>query len=132
MATATPVLNDRSVDAFLVNEEKVIRAVQRIVAKAAPMRVTVFGSRARGTHHPESDLDLAVMLDRENIGEDRLRRSDLEGDMSIDLLVYDRARHEFMKESIVSVHFDIENEGVTLYDSAAGSIDYRAVQRIAG
>ena len=26
-------------------------------------RVVLFGSRARGTHRPESDLDLAVMLE---------------------------------------------------------------------
>jgi hypothetical protein len=58
-------------------------------------------------------------------------RSELNAYMSIDLLLFGRARHEFMKDSIISVHYDIANEGVTLYDASVGSIDYRAIARIA-
>lgn len=123
-----------SADLFLVNEEKVIDVVKTIVAKAAPLRITVFGSRARGTHRPDSDLDLAVMLEQYEPGQRPapIGRSDLNEWMSIDLLFFNRSRHEFMKDSIISVHYDIANEGVALYDACTGSIDYRAIARIAG
>lgn len=36
--------------------------VQRIVAKFQPLRVILFGSQARGTATPSSDVDLLVVL----------------------------------------------------------------------
>lgn len=135
MASAAPVnLVRESVDLFLVNQEKVLDVVETIIAKARPLRITVFGSRARGTHGPESDLDLAVMLESYEPGQRQppISRSDLNPWMPIDLLIFNRERHEFMKDSIISVHHDIANEGVTLYDAGTGSIDHRAIARIAG
>ncbi len=35
--------------------------VERIVAAVAPEKIVLFGSRARGTHRPESDIDLLVV-----------------------------------------------------------------------
>jgi len=120
------------VNAYIVTQEKVIDVVDAIVAKAAPLRIVAFGSRARGTHRPESDLDLAVMLEEYVPGQRAPAwRSNLNPYMSIDLLIFSRARHEFMKDSIISVHYDIANEGVTLYDAGTGSIDHRAIARIA-
>ena len=37
-------------------------AVRRIVAAAHPLRVVLFGSAARGNMHPDSDLDLLVVM----------------------------------------------------------------------
>lgn len=37
--------------------------VSRIVAVADPEKVIVFGSRARGTHRPDSDIDLLIIKD---------------------------------------------------------------------
>jgi predicted nucleotidyltransferase len=36
--------------------------VERIVRRFAPDRIILFGSRARGTNRPDSDLDLLVVL----------------------------------------------------------------------
>jgi predicted nucleotidyltransferase len=36
--------------------------VERIVAKFHPLRIVLFGSRARGTDTPDSDIDLLVVL----------------------------------------------------------------------
>ena len=36
--------------------------VERIVRRFAPVRIILFGSRARGTARPDSDLDLLVVL----------------------------------------------------------------------
>lgn len=38
--------------------------VERIVERFHPRRVVLFGSRARGTATPESDVDLLIVLDR--------------------------------------------------------------------
>jgi predicted nucleotidyltransferase len=125
-----PVLPE---DDSFVSAEKILFSVQRIVELARPVKVVAFGSRARGDHRPESDLDLVVILDDFDpaIEKPPVQRTDLDLSTPVDLLVVSRGRHEYMRESIISVHHDIEQEGVVLYDSAVGSIDYRAVERIA-
>jgi predicted nucleotidyltransferase len=120
-------------DSGFSSPEHLRLAVARIIELAKPVRVIAFGSRARGTHLPESDLDLAVILERFDPRTDQppVKRTDLDLPMALDILLASRERHEYMRDSIISVHHDIEQEGVVLYDSATGSIDYRAVERIA-
>jgi predicted nucleotidyltransferase len=119
-------------DPSLVTSEKVISAVERIVKLANPLKVIAFGSRARGDHRRDSDLDLAVIVEKFDPAVDQrpIWRADIDVWMSIDMLVFERARHEFMRDSIISVHRDIAEEGVTLYDSSVGSVDLRAIERI--
>jgi predicted nucleotidyltransferase len=56
--------------------ERAVRAfLLRLQGRHAPIDVLVFGSRARGTHRPDSDADLAVIFedkhcDRASIGLD--------------------------------------------------------------
>jgi predicted nucleotidyltransferase len=120
-------------DPGLVTEAKVIAAVQRIVELAKPLRVVASGSRARGTHRRNSDLDLAVIVEKYDPKTDKrpVWRSDIGEWMSIDMLVVGRERYEYMRDSIISVHHDIANEGVVIHDSSVGSIDHRTLARIA-
>lgn len=74
-----------------LSDRELKEIAERIVAAAAsPARVFVFGSRARGEHRPESDLDLLVI---QAAVQDRLvetmRLRDAVGavDVPVDLLV---------------------------------------------
>jgi predicted nucleotidyltransferase len=93
--------------------------VSRIVRKANPLRVILFGSRARGDARPESDLDLLV------VAEDKrpraLRASELYGVLSdvpipMDILVYQP--HEIKEWSNVPQAFvtTAVREGILLYE----------------
>src|SRR5580658_1768496 len=44
-----------------VTQELLDDAVLRILAVGAPLKVVLFGSRARGDQHSESDLDLLII-----------------------------------------------------------------------
>ena len=46
---------------WAVTPDKIEEAVRRIAEAAHPLKVILFGSRARGSASPESDLDLLVI-----------------------------------------------------------------------
>ena len=48
---------------WAVTPDKIEEAVRRIAEAANPLKVILFGSRARGSASPESDLDLLVETD---------------------------------------------------------------------
>jgi len=101
-----------------VTEEKVAEAMRRIIETANPLQIIAFGSRARGDHRPESDLDLAVILDvpQEDIRA-RLPRNTLRGlGMEVDLIVVSKSKYDLHRPWLNSVYNYIDREGVVLYD----------------
>ncbi len=115
-----------------VTEEKILAALDRLVAAADPVKIIAFGSRAKGDAREDSDLDLAVILPRDAPRPSISLWSVLSGlRMSVDLIVADEARHERFRRSINSVHYDIAEEGVVLYRKGEhGSPDRDAVATI--
>lgn len=103
-----------------ITDERVAEAVHRIVAACSPERIIAFGSWARGEARPESDLDLAVIVDeRSDVAASRHLPTVLAGiRMSKDVLVVERREYERMKVSRNSVHYFIATEGVALYERA--------------
>ncbi len=105
-----------------ITENRIREAVARIVQHSKPLRIIAFGSWARGEMRPQSDLDLAVIL--EDGPEAVARRplySLLDGiRMSVDMVVASRERHEQFRLSPNSIHHAIANEGVVLYERDAG------------
>jgi hypothetical protein len=74
----------RSADAAIAD------AVHRLVAQLDPDEIWLFGSRARGDHRPDSDIDLLVVLpdglDRERCTLRAARRPLLGGGAPVDVL----------------------------------------------
>ena len=80
-----------------------------------------------GRAHPESDVDLLVILDSQVISktyDERMRTRlsarkcilEINKDIPIDLLVYTRAEHDYLLQQGVSFLNEIEKSGKTLYE----------------
>jgi len=120
---ATPSLQTKFIRTSEVRDwgitpERMLEAIDRIVKAANPARVIAFGSWARGEQTPESDLDLAVVLDDESTptGPGSLYSVVSGIRMSIDILTVSLERYEEFSVSPNSVHGDIKREGVVLYE----------------
>ena len=82
-----------------LDTELIKEIVRRIVEAAHPQKIVLFGSRARGDHRPDSDIDLLV-IQRSNLA--RYRRSvpiyqalvGLPTDVDVDVIVYTPAEIE--------------------------------------
>jgi predicted nucleotidyltransferase len=110
---ATLVLSD-----WYVTEAKVEDAVQRLIDAVDPLEIIAFGSRARGTHRPDSDLDLAVILD---VPEGEALRAIPSGifkglGMPVDLLPVAKERYDRFRPWINTVHRYIDRDGIRLYE----------------
>ena len=86
---------------MLTNHQK--QQIITILAPYQPMRIGIFGSRARGDHHPNSDLDVLISL-REHIGLLRLVQieqelSDLLG-LRVDLVTEGAVKNPLLKAYI--------------------------------
>ncbi|WP_018617718.1 nucleotidyltransferase family protein [Spirosoma luteum] len=89
-----------------------ITEIQRVLAQTPRLeRAVLFGSRAKGTHKPGSDIDLALIGDTFQFA-DRLRLDneldDLDLPVFFDLVVYRQISEPALREHIDRV-------GVTLY-----------------
>lgn len=104
-----------------VTEQKVAEAVRRLVAAVDPLEIIAFGSRARGQHRPDSDLDLAVILDvPENQAFCTIPDDIFDGiRMPVDLLPIAKERYDRFRPWLNSVHRNIEQEGIRLYERGA-------------
>jgi predicted nucleotidyltransferase len=91
---------------------------RRIVAAANPVKVILFGSRARGTAQPGSDLDLLVIeRDPVSVRQEavRLRRLLRDLEIPIDIIVVDQSFAERYGDIPGSVLYPALREGTVLY-----------------
>jgi predicted nucleotidyltransferase len=110
--------NQRTSQDWSVTPEKIEEAIRRIVDYADPLQIILFGSRARGTSRPDSDLDIAVILDspEENVRK-LLPHSVLRGlRMEVSLIVVSKTKFDLHKPWLNSVFNYIDREGIILYD----------------
>ena len=97
--------------------------VQTIVQDADPDQIILFGSRARGDVHPNSDLDLIVIEAKPFEGERnrmeemaRLSKAIAKFLVPADILVYSRDDVEYWRDSLNHVLARALREGRILYE----------------
>ena len=112
MDTQTPVAVTQ------VTEEDIQEMVRRIVAAANPVKVILFGSRARGTARLNSDVDLLV-IEHEPVAQRqesvRLRRLLRDFKVPIDIVVIEKSFAERYWDIPGSVLYPAFQEGKVLY-----------------
>lgn len=91
---------------------------RRIVAAANPVKVILFGSRAQGTAHPGSDLDILV-IERDPVSAHqeavRLRRLLRDLEIPIDIIVVGQSFASRYGDIPGSVLYPALQEGTVLY-----------------
>jgi predicted nucleotidyltransferase len=105
-----------------VGPETFAEIVRRIQSVAKPRKIVLFGSRARGEHRPNSDIDLLVIEDSPL---PRHRRSiplyaalaDLPLDVDTEVVVYTPAEVEEWRGASAAFVTTALREGKVLYEA---------------
>ncbi|MDR1417945.1 MAG: nucleotidyltransferase domain-containing protein [Endomicrobium sp.] len=101
------------------------KVVERLKA-ADPYKIILFGSHAKGTAKPDSDIDLMVILDNEILtrGEENSTRDckiikliyDIYYKKGMDIQIYSRAEYNYLKNRDSFFIYEIEKTGETIYE----------------
>ena len=94
-----------------------------------PFRIVLFGSHAFETEELESDIDLLVILDSEDISQTYEQRMQsrllvresvqaINKQVAIDLIVYTKGEYQYLQRQGSSFLIEIESTGKTLYEKA--------------
>ena len=94
---------------------------------ADPYKIVLFGSYARGTAAPNSDIDLMVVLDSERISEsysEKLERNwkvkklvlNINYQYPMDFKIYSRGEFDILKKKGSFFIDEIEKTGKTIYE----------------
>ena len=105
---------------WAVTPQKLAEASRRIVGASDPLKIILFGSRARGDAGEESDADLLVVEAEVNnpIAESvRLRRLLKDLLLPVDLLVVSQAKFEYWRDTPGTVYFEANQEGKVIYEA---------------
>jgi predicted nucleotidyltransferase len=96
-------------------------AIKTIVEQFHPIKIILFGSWARGSVGPDSDVDLLVVMDVEG----SKRRQAVEIDLALsdrtfplDLIVVTPEEFEKYRDVIGHILYPVVREGKVLYDAA--------------
>ncbi len=106
-----------------VTDDLLNRMVHAIVDEVDPEQVILFGSRGRGDHRIDSDVDL-IVVEAEPFGPERSRHREMvrlyhvlaEFVVPADVLVYSRDDVEYWRDSLNHVLARALREGTVLYD----------------
>lgn len=91
------------------------RIVERLVAAFRPERIYVFGSHARGTPTPDSDVDLLIVVASADQPAHRLAQAAYRAmgprGLSVDVLLMTREEFEWRSRSVASLPATVLGEG---------------------
>jgi uncharacterized protein (UPF0332 family)/predicted nucleotidyltransferase len=118
-----PYLTDRE-------RQSLARFLERLEAECGDrvQRVVLFGSRARGDHEAESDVDLLVVTDedRERIG-NLAHRATLDDSMPLSTLVISAVEYQRYQQLRLPIYVSLRREGIELWDEAQWKAEERGV-----
>jgi predicted nucleotidyltransferase len=103
--------------------------VDRIVSGFSPVKIILFGSRARGTGSADCDVDLLVVTDRPGSKRQQAVAIDLAlADLGIakDIVVGGAEELERERDVVGMIAYPASREGIVLYDRAACGPSRRA------
>lgn len=111
------------------DHKKYIPEIVRNISPLNPYKIILFGSYASGVFSEDSDLDLLVILDSQEIAKNYdekmrnrllVRRSiyELSKKVPVDLLVYTKGEYDIISESGSSFYNQITKTGKVLYEKA--------------
>jgi predicted nucleotidyltransferase len=99
-------------------EKAIKEMVRRIVAQFQPEKIILFGSHARGTAGPDSDVDLLVVMPVSG-PKSRIRlaiRTALHDiKLAKDVIVTDPTEFEWRKDVVGTIEWPATHEGKVLY-----------------
>ena len=105
----------------VITQATIDHVVPTIVERFHPDRIILFGSRARGDHRPDSDLDLFIEMNvdpsvppRERAR--RIRESFVPYPCAMDLIVYTPEESAYWREAAASLPAMVYREGKILYE----------------
>jgi predicted nucleotidyltransferase len=103
----------------MTDEPTVQQIADRIVAAFHPLRIILFGSRARGDARPDSDIDLLVEMESDLPAAERIRAVDrlfTPRVWPMDVVVFTPEEAARQRESRNSLIQTAEREGKVVYE----------------
>jgi len=110
--------------------ENVIEKLVDSLKPSHPSKIVLFGSHAKGTATPESDVDLMVILDNDDVSKTYQERLDkkmvisklvreINYETALDILVYSKEEFRLLKERGNSFLDEIEKSGKVIYEKGS-------------
>jgi predicted nucleotidyltransferase len=110
--------------------QNIVNELVQSIKPANPYKIILFGSYAAGTANEDSDIDLLIVLDNDEIANTLDKRAErvclirqlvkaINQDYSMDIIVY--SRREFYNKKYDGNWFidEIENTGRSIYEKAS-------------
>lgn len=107
----------------MITQELLNEITRRLVATYNPVEIYLFGSHARGNATDDSDVDLAIVVDKiaaprhKELARGHLALFDVE--VSKDLLLYQKNDFDRLKAECTSFAYQIVKTGKKIYDQAS-------------
>lgn len=115
---------------IVIDRDKVINRIVQDLMQVEPFKIVLFGSMAEGTFGDESDVDILVILDNNDISTDFHSRMEkklivrkailnISREIPIDLLVYTKAEFSIIQKNPNCFFKEIQQMGKILYEKAS-------------
>src|SRR3954469_2098083 len=108
----------------MIDDQEVILAnlTRELVQRFAPERIVLFGSRARGDHHPDSDYDVIMVLGDVQYPEMDVRMIVQQLFSNVEIFVGSRDRFDRRRTDVGTLEYAADQDGRILYARSAADI----------